>query len=141
MKSTLTLLDKMAFDVAIEDHNFTIDAKVEHGGENRGPNPKALVLAGLAGCAAMDVAAVVRKMRQPLEGLEVSAEAEVTETHPKVFGPLKVVVKATGDVDPKRLWRAVALSRDQYCGVAAMLRSHETIGYEVWLNGELVPEA
>lgn len=40
---------------------------------------------------------------------------------------------------PERLWRAVGLSRDKYCGVAAMLRGHGAIVYRVTLNGEELP--
>ena len=139
MKSTVKLLEKMAFDVAIEDQHFTIDADPQFGGEGRGPAPKALLLSGLAGCAAMDVVSILRKMRQPLTGLDVSAEASLTEEHPKVFQGMTVVVEAQGDVVPDRLWRAVGLSRDKYCGVAAMLGAHGPIAYRVLLNGEEVP--
>ena len=79
-------------------------------------------------------------MRQPLAALSVRAETELTEDHPRVFKEMTVVVEVDGEVDPKKLWRSVALSRDKYCGVAAMLRSHAAIGYRVVLNGELVPE-
>jgi len=140
MKSTVKLLEKMAFDVAIEDHHFTIDADPQFGGEGRGPAPKALLLSGLAGCAAMDVVAILRKMRQPLTGLNVSAEASLTDDHPKVFEHMTVVVQVEGDVVPDRVWRAVGLSRDKYCGVAAMLSAHGAIAYRVMLNGEEVPE-
>ncbi|MCO4746645.1 MAG: OsmC family protein [Proteobacteria bacterium] len=140
MKSTVTLVENMAFDVDQDGHHFTIDAKAEHGGEDSGPSPKALLLSSLAGCASMDVVSILRKMRQPLTKLAVHAEAELTEEHPKVFGEMTVVVEVEGDVNPKRLWRSVALSRDQYCGVAAMLRSHAPIHYKVLLNGVELPE-
>jgi len=141
MKSTVTLLEKMAFDVGIDDQHFTIDADAEFGGEGRGPAPKALLLSGLAGCAAMDVVSILRKMRQPLTSLKVSAQAELTEEHPKVFEGMAVHVDVEGDVNAGRVWRAVALSRDKYCGVAAMLQAHGSIAYRVTLNGQDVPES
>ena len=57
-----------------------------------------------------------------------------------MFDDFFVTVAITGDVDPKKAWRSVALSRDRYCGVAAMLRSHAPVHHRVVLNGEDVPE-
>ena len=141
MESTLTWTEGMAFDVAIEGHHFPIDAKPEHGGQNLGPSPKTLMLSSLAGCGAMDVISILQKMRQPVTSLKVKAEADLAgEEHPRVFGDFTVSVYCEGEVDPKRLWRAVALSRDTYCGVAAMLRKHAPVHYKVYLNGAELPE-
>jgi putative redox protein len=140
MRSTVTLTDGMAFDVELEGHHFPIDADAEFGGHDAGPRPKGLVLSALGGCAAMDIVSILRKMRQPLEGLAIHVEADKTETHPKTLVDFRVRVEATGAVDAKKLWRATQLSRDQYCGVAAMLRAHSPITYTVVLNGEEIPE-
>ncbi|TNE89639.1 MAG: OsmC family peroxiredoxin [Deltaproteobacteria bacterium] len=141
MNSTLTHTDGMAFDVAIGEHSFTIDAKPEHGGHGTGPNPKALLLASLGGCSAMDIVSILDKMRQPYTKLVVSVDAEITTPdHPKVFDDFTVHVEVEGEVVPKKLWKAVALSRDRYCGVAEMLRAHAPVTFKVVLNGEEVPE-
>lgn len=141
MQSTVTLQDGMAFDVELDGHRFTIDADAQFGGQDKGPRPKGLMLSALAGCAAMDVVSILRKMRQPLESLSIDAQADLTDTHPKVFtAPITVTVTVTGAVAPDKLWRAVALSRDQYCGVSAMLKAHAPIRYVVRLNGEDVAE-
>jgi putative redox protein len=130
MDSTVTLKDGMAFDVAIEDHHFTIDAHAEVGGQGLGPPPKALMLSALAGCASMDIVSILRKM----------ASADLTTDHPRTFVGMTVLVTVTGDVPVSKLWKAVALSRDRYCGVAAMLKAHGPIHYIVELNGEEVAE-
>jgi putative redox protein len=140
--TTLQWQDGMAFRVALDGYSFTIDAAPEHGGTRRGPRPKGLVLSALAGCAAMDVISILTKMHQVPRTFAVHCEADgVTEEHPKVFtAPLRVVLELEGDLDPNKVWRAVALSRDKYCGTAAMLRKHAPIEYAVRINGELVPE-
>ena len=140
MHSSVTLTEGMAFDALVGDHHVTIDAKAEHGGADKGPSPKTLVLTALAGCAAMDIISILRKMRAEPATLEVSADAELTEEHPLVFRDMRVRVVATGGIPAKKLWRAVALSRDRYCGVAAMLKAHGPITYVVELDGEVVPE-
>lgn len=140
MDSTVTLTEGMAFDSVIEDHHFTIDAKTEHGGRNAGPPPKSLMLTALAGCAAMDIISILRKMRAEPASLSVRASAGLTETHPKTFVDMEVRVEATGGIPAAKLWRSVQLSRDQYCGVAAMLRAHGPIRYVVSLDGAEIPE-
>lgn len=140
MSSTVTATSGMAFDAAIDGHTFPIDAAAEHGGADGGPRPKGLVLTALAGCAAMDVISILRKMRQPFTHLAVRADADLTDTHPKVFRDIVVTVEVDGEVDAAKLWRAVALSRDQYCGVAAMLKAHAPIAYRVRLGGREIPE-
>ncbi|HHO51264.1 MAG TPA: OsmC family peroxiredoxin [Deltaproteobacteria bacterium] len=140
MDSTVTLTGGMAFDAQVDGHTLVIDAKTEHGGHDAGPSPKTLVLTGLAGCAAMDIISILRKMRAEPSSLSVTAAAQLSEDHPKVFVEPVVTVRATGDIPTKKLWRAVALSRDRYCGVAAMLRAHAPIRYVVELDGVEIPE-
>lgn len=140
MESTVTLRDAMAFDVDVDGHRMVIDARAEHGGHDLGPSPKPLLLTALAGCAAMDVIAILRKMRAAPTHLAVTAGAELTDEHPRVFQGMWVRVEATGDTPAAKLWKAVALSRDRYCGVAAMLGSHGPIAYTVVLDGQVVDE-
>lgn len=140
MNSTVRLNNGMAFDTEVGGHTFMIDAHAEVGGQDLGPPPKALMLSALAGCASMDIVSILRKMRAAPDTLEVTADAGMTDDHPKVFKDMSVVVRVTGEVPVKKLWKAVALSRDRYCGVAAMLRKHDDIAYSVFLNGEEVPE-
>jgi len=56
-------------------HGIVLDTSPEHGGRNLGPSPMELLLVGVAACTAFDIAIILRKMRQPLEGLEVRATA------------------------------------------------------------------
>ena len=135
MDSTVTLTEGMAFAAEVDGHTITIDAKAEHGGTDAGPSPKALVLTSLAGCTAMDVISILRKMRQPVTGLSVKAEGTQTDEHPRTLVDLQVTYTVTGEMDPGRLKRAVELSEERYCGVSAMLRAHTSITSHIVLNG------
>ena len=135
MESTVTLTDGMAFTADVNGHSFMIDAEEKHGGTDAGPPPKPLVLTALAGCTAMDVISMLRKMRQPVTGLSVKAEGTLTEEHPRTLVDLQVTYTVTGDVDEGRVRRAVELSEDRYCGVSAMLKSHTTVTSHIVLNG------
>jgi len=140
MESSVTLVSGMHFEASAGGHTFPIDAHKEHGGEDLGPPPKVLMLTALSGCASMDIISILRKMRAEPDSLKVSSKADLTKDHPKVFENLVVTVEVTGEVPVKKLWKAVALSRDRYCGVAAMLRASSPIRYQVFLNGEEIPE-
>ena len=136
MESTVTLNDGMVFTAEANGHSFLLDAEDEHGGHNAGPRPKPLLLTALAGCTAMDVISMLRKMRQDVTGLSVKAEGTLTEEHPKTLDDLQVTYTVTGTVDEGRLRRAVELSEDKYCGVSAMLKAHTTVTSHIVLNGE-----
>lgn len=127
-----TWMDKMAFDVDFGEHHITLDAKPEAGGENRGPSPKTLLLASLAGCTGIDVVSILEKMRVPLEGLRISVSASLTEDHPKIYDKMKVVYTFKGkDLPLDKLEKAVQLSEEKYCGVSAMLKKAGLIEYEI----------
>ena len=64
---------------------------------------------------------ILEGMRQPLRGLTVSATYERADDHPRVFTRIALHYRLEGDLDPKRVERAVALSQDKYCSVSAML--------------------
>lgn len=141
MEATVRLDSGMAFDADVGGHRFVLDAKSEHGGEGRGASPKEVLLVSLAGCTAMDVIAILRKMRQEPTHFAVHAQGTHTDgPHPHTLIDLVVTYEVTGEVAPDRLWRAVRLSQDTYCGVTAMLRKHTTIRPRVVLNGVELPE-
>lgn len=140
MESTVAYRDGMSLLAEANGHTFILDADAEVGGQNLGPRPKPLMLTALAGCTAMDVISMLKKMRQPFTKLEVKAEGELTDTHPKVLKDFTVTFTVEGEVDPDRLARAIALSRDRYCGVSAMLRKHAEVHTRVFLNGVEQPE-
>ncbi len=102
-------------------------------------SPKQLVLAGLCGCTAMDIASLLGKYKQPLKTLEVDAEADMTQgAQPSVFKEIRLVFKLTGEIETERALEAARLSQTQFCGVSAMLSKSSSILYTVILNGHAV---
>lgn len=123
----------MRFDAATKDnHVVVMDVLPDKGGTNTGPTPMETVLSALTACSGMDVAGVLRKMRAPLEGLFVTAEAERATEHPKVFTRIRLRYEAWGaGLQADQVRRAVALSLDKYCSVAAMLRQTALLTHEI----------
>lgn len=128
----------MAFEIEQGEHKFYVDAHESVGGTGKGPAPKGLLLSGLIGCTGMDTASILTKMRVEFESLDISAETELTDEHPKVFKNIQLIYYITGvDLDHSKIKRAVELSMTKYCGVTAMLKTDfRDIGYIIKLNGE-----
>ena len=69
MKETIRArwLNDLAFEAEVDEHKIYMDSSLEHGGKNTGPRPKPLRMVALSGCTGMDVAAILRKMRENVE--------------------------------------------------------------------------
>lgn len=97
-----------------------------------GPSPMETVLMALAGCSGVDVVRILEKMRVPLQRLRIDVDAERADEHPRVFRKIRVHYAAAGDgLTADQLLRAVSLSIDKYCSVAAMLRQSAELSTEV----------
>ncbi|MFH1176764.1 MAG: OsmC family protein, partial [Acidobacteriota bacterium] len=59
-------------------HELQLDSPGRPG--HQGPSPMELILIGVAGCTAIDVVAILGKMREPLEGLAVEICGERAAT-------------------------------------------------------------
>src|SRR5437764_13799265 len=91
------------------------------GDGKTGNSPSQLVLIALCGCTAYDIVSILKKKREPLTGLEVSAEAEKAPDAPRVYTSIKLLYRISGTVPRKAAEDAVGLSEGRYCSVAAML--------------------
>jgi len=134
MKTTLRWQEKMAFTGEADGHRINLDAKAPFGAGS-GMTPKELLPLAVSGCSGMDVAALMKKNKQPVESLEVEAEATMKEgSQPAVFSDLVLTFKLTGQIDKDKLLEAVRLSQTRFCGVSAMLSKSVPIHYRVILN-------
>lgn len=117
------------------DSSYNEQFKIEMGDGNF--SPKALLLSGLAGCAGIDVVLILEKMRVPFGSLQIDVETEQTDGEPKVFKDIMMTfsVKAAEDTRDK-IKKAIELSLEKYCGVAAMLQKHSKIDYNLQLQPE-----
>ncbi len=110
-------------------HAIVVDAAKE----KTAPSPMELVLIGLCGCTASDVASILRKKREPFTSLEVSAEAERAPQPPAVYTSIRLRYRVGGKVSRKAVEDAVRLSKEKYCSVSQMLGKTATITSEIEL--------
>ena len=134
MKSNLTWVENMQFRCDTHGLITTIDAAKEHGGNDAGPNPKELVLNAMMGCTAMDVVAILKKMRQEITEFKMEIEAEKTTEHPIHFKSAELVYLLKGPIDPEKAIKAVDSSLTRYCGVNYMISKTCILTYRIVLN-------
>jgi putative redox protein len=117
-------------------HAIRFDATKAH---SEGPSPMEAVLMALCGCTSVDVVHILQKKRQPLASLTVSATAEQRTDPPNYFTQIQLVYKVTAEAGGKLSRRAVddavALSKDKYCSVSAMLEKSAEIDFVVDFDG------
>jgi putative redox protein len=134
-QASVTLIKGMQFSVeTASGHALIIDSRPETGGEDAGPRPMELVAAGIAGCTAMDVISILRKMQQKVTDLQVKIRTVDAEEHPRQFLQVHVEYRVTGHhLSEDRLRRAIDLSETKYCPAMAMIRPAAVIttGYRI----------
>ena len=128
----------MSFEGETEsNHRILLDLAEKSGGHDQGPRPMELVLVSLAGCTAVDVVSILRKMRQQLEGLEVNVESERVDQHPRVYKKIEIEFNLKGkNLKEDSVKRAIDLSLDKYCSVKTMLEKTAEISYNYSINDD-----
>lgn len=116
-------------------HSIRIDTSSQH---TEGPSPMELVLTALCGCTSVDVVHILKKKRQPLASLTVSAEAEQRKEYPTYFTRIRLTYTVRGQngqpLSRKAVEDAVDLSRNKYCSVSAMLEKSAEIDFVIDYN-------
>lgn len=88
----------------------------------RGGSPMEMLLAGIAGCTAVDIVHILRKQRQPVEGVEVEIVGTRAETDPKYYTELDLMYVIRGAVEATAVERAIELSETKYCSASFTFR-------------------
>jgi putative redox protein len=136
MKVVTKWTEKMQFVASADGHEARMDTKAPIGSDTA-LTPKQLVVAGLAGCTAMDVIALMKKHKQTVESFEIEADVEKSSGgYPEVFTGASLVFRLQGALDEAKVIEAVTLSQTKYCGVSAMLAKAFPIRYRIEINGK-----
>lgn len=135
--TALKWINDLTFESEVNGYKMNLDTTVESGGHESGPRPKPLLLAALGGCSGMDVVYILQKMKLKNFTYNIEMEADPTTTHPIVFHTIRMkhILEGT-ELDADKVIKAVVLSREQYCGVYAMLSKAAEIKVSIMLNGE-----
>ena len=83
-ESELKWIDELKFDAFQNGKTIRIDANPDLSA-NTGVRPKALILTSLAGCTAIDVVEMLKKMRVQFSDFSIKVTGELTEEHPTTY--------------------------------------------------------
>lgn len=114
-----------------------IDASEDIGGKNLGSRPMELLIMGLAGCTSIDVILILQKQKQLIEDYEVLVTGKretIPGTQMKPFRKINLHFIIKGDVDEKKLDRAVKLSMKKYCSATAQFNNSAEITHTYEVN-------
>ena len=108
--------------------HLLMDYPMEADESAEGPTPLAVLLESLAACSVNTVMLVLKKMQQPVAGLEVEVRAMRRTEHPTVLTGISLEFVVQGDsVDPAAVNRAMQLSEERLCPVWNMLKGNTQI--------------
>jgi putative redox protein len=140
LQSTIHWHDKMKFiGTGPSGHAAPMDTTSAGGGEDSAGSPKEMLLHALGGCTGMDVVTILRKMHLSPKRFDVVVTGETAEEIPREFLSFHLDYRFEGDDLPlESLERAVTLSQDKYCSVAATIRCCRPISWSITVNGQLL---
>jgi putative redox protein len=112
-------------------HAVTIDSK---GDRRSAYSPLEMLLVSVAACTAADVISILEKKRQDVTAYDVHISGTRVDEHPRKFTGFHVHHIVQGrNVSEQAVARAVELSDQKYCSVAATVRptAEITTSFEV----------
>lgn len=111
-----------------KSNSIIMDAGTDDGGHDSGFRPMQLLLAALGGCSAIDLIAILRKQREPLNDLKITVTGErEAGVVPAVYTEAHIHFKLYGAINHEKAERAVALSVEKYCSVGKTLEKTANI--------------
>lgn len=134
MKINVNWLGK---DFHMEAENETkgkirIDGNNNIGGLEGGLSPMQLLLAGIGGCSAIDVISILEKQKQKLTDLkvEVDGDRQKLKAGYSEYKTIHMHFSLSGELDRKKVERALKLSITKYCSVSKALEKGSEISYD-----------
>lgn len=117
--------DAYAFEARDSNgHTIRMDAAAAIGGHNSGVRPMQTLLMGLGGCGGVDIVLILKKQKQELTGFRMVIEGErEKDKEPALWKEVHIHFYLSGEIDAEKAEKAVALSLNKYCSVAATLRA------------------
>lgn len=112
------------------------DGSVKIGGHDAGVSPMQSMLMAMGACSAIDIVMILQKQKQELTDFQISIDGEREQgKEPSLWKTVHAHFKLKGKVEKEKAQRAVELSIEKYCSVAATLRAAgATITYEVTIS-------
>ncbi len=118
--------------VAENDQGNKISIDMRQPGIKNSLAPVEMMLAAIAGCAAVDIVSMIRKKRKTFVDLIIETTGERKETHPR--GLIQIHTKYTlvsPDTNLETFKKVAHLATDKYCSAADSVKAKINITCEV----------
>lgn len=140
MKITLNRInDNYLFECKNSIGNSILIDNISQSEGSKAVSPMETILMAVASCSGIDMVNILKKQRQEITDLSAEVVGErIDVDEAKPFKTILVSFKLEGNLDPKKVERAAALSFEKYCSVSKTLEPNVTVNYEVFVNGEKV---
>lgn len=137
MRINVKRVDDAFHFVGTNDRGNTVDmdTSAEEGGKGNGAGPMQLLIMGLGGCSGIDIISILRKSRQEVKEFSVDIDSERAKGEiPSLYKSIHAHYTLTGELDPEKVRRAIALSMEKYCSVSKTLEAHANITFSFTVN-------
>jgi putative redox protein len=105
-----------------------------------GCKPTESLLLSLAGCMGIDIMTILTKMRLKIASFRIETKGERNAQPPQYYKAVEMVMHIAGkNLDPGKVERAIALSRNKYCSVYNSLRPDLTLNVRYVLEDKDLP--
>ncbi|HEX9363693.1 MAG TPA: OsmC family protein [Candidatus Dormibacteraeota bacterium] len=115
--------NKVQFDILSDSgHTAQVDESPSLG-DDAAMRPTEMLLGALGGCTGINAVLLLKKVKQPLRGLQVDVEGDRHEEWPKAFKHIQITFNCTwdGDIDKKLVEQAIDMACNRYCPIHATL--------------------
>jgi putative redox protein len=105
-----------------------------------GCKPTESLLLSLAGCMGIDIMTILTKMRLKIAGFRIEINGVRNTQPPQYYKAVEMVMHIAGkNLDPGKVERAIALSRNKYCSVYNSLRPDMELNVRFVLEDKDLP--
>lgn len=134
-RSEATWRGNRLFDAGPAGRTHRIDASAKEA-----PGPVETLLNALATCSAVDIIDILAKRKTPVEAMSIHIAAERRPEAPRRVMHLDIEYRIDGPgIERQHAERAIQLSYERYCSVAASLAPDIIAETRLTLNGEAGP--
>ncbi|MEP6492585.1 MAG: OsmC family protein [bacterium] len=134
-RTQVTWLGERLFEAGNPGRTHRIDA-----GAKEAPGPVETLLNALATCAGVDIVEIIAKRKTPVERMTVHVAGERRPQFPRRLRHVDIEYRIDGaGIEREHAERAIQLSFEMYCSVAASLAPDIVIEARLTLNGESFP--
>jgi len=131
----MKIITKMVADEifeAVNDNGNKVAIDMRKREEKGAMSPTELVLAAVAGCAAVDIAVMLKKRKKNIREFMIETDGTRMEVAPKYFTKIHCLYIVTSpDVTEEELQKSAGLTLEKYCSVTSSLKAEITFSVKV----------